>query len=117
MVAIDQRTMNAVATLPVWVNRGFKQITDFGRSGWFLVPLGFCTLVLAVSSPFMDRTGRTPVPVWLSVPVVTVITVPIRPVAIGITRAAIVAAVRSPRLSGVIVNHRPDSHVMITGAN
>ena len=34
------------------------------------------------------------VPVWLSVPVVTIITVPIRSVAIGITRAAVVAAVR-----------------------
>jgi membrane-associated phospholipid phosphatase len=58
MVVIDQRTINAVATLPVWVNRGFKQITDFGRSGWFLVPLGSCILALAVSSPFLDRIGR-----------------------------------------------------------
>jgi membrane-associated phospholipid phosphatase len=58
MVVIDQRTINAVGTLPVWVNRGFKQITDFGRSGWFLVPLGSCILALAVSSPFLDRIGR-----------------------------------------------------------
>jgi hypothetical protein len=38
MIALDQWTINAVAKLPAWVNRGFKQLTDFGRSGWFLVP-------------------------------------------------------------------------------
>jgi membrane-associated phospholipid phosphatase len=58
MVAIDQRTINAVATLPVWVSHVFKQITDFGRSGWFLVPLGSCIFALAAISPFMDRIGR-----------------------------------------------------------
>jgi membrane-associated phospholipid phosphatase len=58
MITLDQWTINAVAKLPVWVNRGFKQLTDFGRSGWFLVPLGSCILAIAVSSPFMDRIGR-----------------------------------------------------------
>jgi hypothetical protein len=47
MIALDQWTINAVAKLPAWVNRGFKQLTDFGRSGWFLVPLGSCILALA----------------------------------------------------------------------
>jgi undecaprenyl-diphosphatase len=58
MMALDQWTINAVAQLPAWVNRGFKQLTDFGRSGWFLVPLGSCILALAAISPFMDRVGR-----------------------------------------------------------
>jgi undecaprenyl-diphosphatase len=58
MIALDQWTINAVAKLPAWVNRGFKQLTDFGRSAWCLVPLGACILALAVSSPFMDRIGR-----------------------------------------------------------
>jgi undecaprenyl-diphosphatase len=58
MILLDQRTINAVAKLPVWVNVGFKQVTDFGRSGWFLVPLGSSILALAASSPSMDRIGR-----------------------------------------------------------
>ena len=58
MIALDQWTINAVAKLPAWVNRGFKQLTDFGRSSWFLVPLGSCILALAAISPFMDRIGR-----------------------------------------------------------
>ena len=36
MIALDQWTINAVAKLPAWVNRGFKQLTDFGRSGVLL---------------------------------------------------------------------------------
>ena len=58
MILLDQPTINAVATFPVWVNRGFKRLTDFGRSSWFLVPLGSCIVALAASSPFMDRIGR-----------------------------------------------------------
>jgi undecaprenyl-diphosphatase len=58
MVLLDQRTVSAVARLPAWVALAFKWLTDFGRSSWFLLPLGFCILALALSSPFMDRIGR-----------------------------------------------------------
>ena len=58
MVLLDQRTISAVARLPAWVTLAFKWLTDFGRSSWFLLPLGFCILALALSSPFMDRIGR-----------------------------------------------------------
>ena len=58
MVLLDQRTTSAVSRLPAWVTLAFKWLTDFGRSSWFLLPLGFCILALALSSPFMDRIGR-----------------------------------------------------------
>jgi undecaprenyl-diphosphatase len=37
----------------------FEEITDYGRSGWFLYPLGFSILVLAIlSSPALPRFCR-----------------------------------------------------------
>jgi undecaprenyl-diphosphatase len=45
MVFIDAAAINAVAHLPRWVIWFFDEITDFGKSGWFLWPLG--TLFLA----------------------------------------------------------------------
>jgi membrane-associated phospholipid phosphatase len=48
LVFIDAAAAKAVQRLPRWVPWFFDQITDYGKSGWFLWPLGVLFLVLAV---------------------------------------------------------------------
>jgi len=56
-------TLDAVASrggghLPRWIISVFDEITDFGKSGWFLWPLGLLFLALAAlppSTPFSQR--------------------------------------------------------------
>ena len=47
MVLFDAAIIRAVGHLPRWVAWFFEQITDFGKSGWFLWPLGILFLILA----------------------------------------------------------------------
>lgn len=54
MVLIDGAAINAVGHLPSWVGWSFDQITDFGKSGWFLFPLGILFLLLA-AMPTLPR--------------------------------------------------------------
>jgi undecaprenyl-diphosphatase len=48
MFLIDARAIDWARHEPHWVRDLFERITDFGLSGWFLFPLGFLLLVLAV---------------------------------------------------------------------
>lgn len=46
-------------SLPQWFIDVFDQITDFGRSGWFLFPFGFVVLLLAaLMSPSLPRMAQ-----------------------------------------------------------
>jgi len=47
MTFIDPPTTNAARNLPHWVRSAFEEITDFGKSGWFLWPLGILFLAMA----------------------------------------------------------------------
>ena len=47
MFLIDAAAIRGVAHLPRWIVWFFDQITDFGKSGWFLWPLGILFLGLA----------------------------------------------------------------------
>lgn len=47
MFLFDAAAINAVACLPTSIVWFFDQITDFGKSGWFLGPLGILFLALA----------------------------------------------------------------------
>ena len=47
MFLIDAAAINEVGHLPRWIVWFFDQITDFGKSGWFLWPLGILFLGLA----------------------------------------------------------------------
>jgi len=47
MIFIDAATIRGVARLPLWVIDFFDAITDYGKSGWFLWPLGILFLALA----------------------------------------------------------------------
>ena len=63
MVFVDAAVTRSVAHLPRWVVSAFHEITEFGKSGWFLWPLGVLFLVLAalppVLTPFSQRVLAT----------------------------------------------------------
>jgi membrane-associated phospholipid phosphatase len=60
MILIDAWTIKAVLHLPRPLITVFDWITDFGRSGWFLWPLGIALLVLAaaVTRPLTPLSQR-----------------------------------------------------------
>ena len=59
MIFLDRAAIEAVAHLPVSVNREFNDFTDFGLSGWFLVPIGGLLVLIAVfDAPWVERWPR-----------------------------------------------------------
>lgn len=57
MMFLDERGVAFTRTLPLSVITTFNEITDFGQSGWFLVPIGSMILLAALLS--MPAAGRT----------------------------------------------------------
>lgn len=57
LVVVDAAAINMVARLPGVIPWAFDQITDFGKSGWFLWPLGILFLILA-TLPVSERMAR-----------------------------------------------------------
>ncbi len=57
MFLIDAAAVNGVGHLPSWIVWSFDQITDFGKSGWFLWPLGILFLGLA-ALPVLPRVPQ-----------------------------------------------------------
>jgi undecaprenyl-diphosphatase len=59
MLFLDERGVFLARALPLWVVVAFNEITDFGQSGWFLVPIG-CAVALAaiVATPAAGRTAN-----------------------------------------------------------
>jgi len=57
LVLLDAAAIRAVGRLPQWIDWSFDQITDFGKSGWFLWPLGVLFLILA-SLPSLPRVPQ-----------------------------------------------------------
>jgi undecaprenyl-diphosphatase len=56
MLLIDPWTTPLMRDLPGWVVLLFQVLTDFGRSGWFLIPSGIgLALIAAVASPALGR--------------------------------------------------------------
>ena len=58
MLFIDAAAIKAVAHLPRWLVWFFNVITDFGKSGWFLWPLGILFLTLAALSQGLSRMSQ-----------------------------------------------------------
>jgi membrane-associated phospholipid phosphatase len=59
MILVDQRAYQFASGLPQWLVDGFYAITDFGRSGWILVPTGGLILVISLlASPALDHMTR-----------------------------------------------------------
>jgi undecaprenyl-diphosphatase len=55
MVLIDVPAIVAARTLPAFLRQLFGTITDFGKSGWFLFPLGIGLIVMALLPPDLPR--------------------------------------------------------------
>jgi membrane-associated phospholipid phosphatase len=59
MLTLDAAVIRDVGQLPRWVISVFHEITDFGKSGWFLWPLGILFVVLAalpgILTPFSQQ--------------------------------------------------------------
>ena len=49
MMFLDDRLPQFARTLPQWLVATFDEITDFGKSGWFLMPVGFLLIVIAAA--------------------------------------------------------------------
>jgi len=59
MIFIDVSAIEGARRLPQWLVTTFNEITDFGRSGWFLIPIGFVLVVMAaLASPALPRLSQ-----------------------------------------------------------
>ena len=59
MVAVDARAIQVAQRVPPWLIEIFDQVTDFGKSGWFLVPLALALAAIALlASPALARMTR-----------------------------------------------------------
>jgi membrane-associated phospholipid phosphatase len=59
IVFVDARATDWAAHRPAWFIGLFEQITDYGESGWFLIPFGCIVLCLAaLCSPALPRLSR-----------------------------------------------------------
>jgi membrane-associated phospholipid phosphatase len=58
MIFIDAPIIRGVGHLPRWVIWFFDQITDYGKSGWFLWPLGLLFLALAALPVTLPRVQQ-----------------------------------------------------------
>src|SRR5439155_1257256 len=47
MIFVDAWAVETVLHLPRWVVAPFKEVTDFGKSGWFLFPIGLGLALVA----------------------------------------------------------------------
>jgi undecaprenyl-diphosphatase len=53
MLTLDAAVIRGVGHVPRWIVAVFDDITDFGKSGWFLWPLGILLLTLAALPPML----------------------------------------------------------------
>jgi membrane-associated phospholipid phosphatase len=58
MMTIDAAAIRGVGHLPRWIVSAFDDITDFGKSGWFLWPLGLLFLALAAVPPMLTSFSQ-----------------------------------------------------------
>jgi undecaprenyl-diphosphatase len=59
MIFVDARMAISIRRFPHWFMAIFGELTDFGRSQWFLVPLGvLLTMIAVLSSPALPRPSR-----------------------------------------------------------
>jgi undecaprenyl-diphosphatase len=58
MVFLDARGVSFARSLPPWLVDGFNEITDYGKSAWFLVPLGGLIVVAAIFAPIAARVAN-----------------------------------------------------------
>jgi membrane-associated phospholipid phosphatase len=56
MLFVDARGYTFTGALPLWLIETFNEITDFGKSNWFLIPIGGCIVLAAIlATPGVGR--------------------------------------------------------------
>jgi membrane-associated phospholipid phosphatase len=58
MLVLDGWALGQQKRMPIWVINLFNEITDYGRSGWFLWPCGILIIALAVLAATTQRLAR-----------------------------------------------------------
>lgn len=59
MLALDTAGVALAKSLPPWVVETFNEITDFGKSGWFLIPIGGLIVLAAIlATPAAGRVAN-----------------------------------------------------------
>lgn len=58
MFLLDAAAIRGVAYVPRWVVWAFDEITDFGKSGWFLWPLGILFVAICAIPPTLTRMSQ-----------------------------------------------------------
>jgi undecaprenyl-diphosphatase len=59
MIVMDAWAITAARQLPISIRNFFGVITDFGKSGWFLFPVGLLLVaILAMASPALPRFSQ-----------------------------------------------------------
>lgn len=58
MMLVDGAAIRGVRHLPRWIVAMFDDITDYGKSGWFLWPLGLLLLALAALPPMLTPISQ-----------------------------------------------------------
>jgi membrane-associated phospholipid phosphatase len=59
MIVADAPAVAVAQGVPVWLIEVFDQVTDFGKSVWFLVPIALALVALALfASPALPRISR-----------------------------------------------------------
>jgi membrane-associated phospholipid phosphatase len=58
MLFVDAPVTAAAMRLPRWLHSFFDTITDYGKSGWFLWPIGLVFLALAALPPVVPRIAQ-----------------------------------------------------------
>jgi membrane-associated phospholipid phosphatase len=59
MLLLDARGFTFAGTLPLWLVDTFNEITDFGKSNWFLVPIGALIVLAAIlATPAAGRISN-----------------------------------------------------------
>jgi membrane-associated phospholipid phosphatase len=58
MLVLDGWALGQQKRMPIWVINLFNEITDYGRSGWFLWPSGILIIALAILAATTQRLAR-----------------------------------------------------------
>jgi len=58
MLLIDARGFTLAGTLPLWLVDTFNEITDFGKSNWFLIPTGGVIVLAAILATSAGRVAN-----------------------------------------------------------
>jgi membrane-associated phospholipid phosphatase len=58
MLLLDARSVAFARAMPPWLVELFNEITDYGKAGWFLVPIAGLIVAIAILAPVAHRISN-----------------------------------------------------------